>query len=87
MGHYDDCYEADARDRAERKRKLNINTMAKMNKALEDMSDAIDMNWDSGTSMRDALENLNKEFIVWQYDNDLIIDDPKIIIDVLKDKK
>ena len=86
MGHYDDCYEADADDQRDRQRKRNIKTMAKLDREIEKLADIIYMNFDRHDGMWIALDNLRKENIAWQWDEEFLIQDPQILVDVLKEE-
>ena len=91
MGHYDDCYEADADRKKQQERKEDIETMAKMDKVMREMELVV---WGEFARSRTvdervhlAFEELEREYIVWQKERNLLIRDPEIIMDVLKDKK
>ena len=75
---------ADRELAAKVKRKNQIHTKAKFEKIFNEMHRVVmsQFSRDSGVSL--ALETLEREYVVWMYNNDLIIDDPQIIIDALK---
>lgn len=88
MGHYDSCYEADAERKISKNRKNAIKAMADLDPIVDDLNAALRKNFfnDDARWLKRAWDNFQKEYIAWQYNEGLIIKDPKIIIDILKDK-
>ena len=85
MGHYSEFYEEEERKREKAKRKKDIKTMQEMDAALAAMGGPL---WDmsqQGDPIRKHFREIKSHYIRWQYDNGLLVRDPEILIDVLKE--
>lgn len=91
MGHYDDCYEHDYERERLQKRKQAIETLKRLEPLMEELDTVIRQEFPSHHQtphpFKSCWYDLQKEYIAWQYEEGLVIKDPNIIIDVLKDDK
>ena len=85
MGHYDEFYDAEEERHHRARRKRDIQAMQEMDAAITKLSGSVHhMDRDK---MRKAFKTICEEYVNWQYSKDLLVRDPEIIIDILKDDK
>ena len=85
MGHYDEEYAAEERDREVVRRAKLLSTLAEIDRAVEILKR---VGWTGIVTkeLKDAIAKVDDEFILWQHQNNLLVPDPQILIDVLKDE-
>lgn len=89
MGFYDTTSNEVAQQRA---RKGAIETLARLEPLMEELDAVMRqeiavVGYAARHPFMDGWYNLQKEYIAWQYEKGLVIKDPAIIIDILKDDK
>lgn len=85
MGHYDDFHEEEQQLAAARMRRRLLVNYARMDKAMEEIKSAVSQA--GGSSLKASMRHLEKEWVLWCHDAELLVEDPQIVIDLLKDKK
>ncbi len=85
MGHYDDEIEAEREMWAREARKKQTKAYLEMDTALKDLGAAIGEHFQENKSMKSSLNQLQREFVYWQWENDILTENPDMIINVLKD--
>jgi len=84
MGHYDDIYDEEE-DR--RKRQLwmsHVKTMLRIEAAYMELKSAVGQFGDH--QLNKPLDDFRREFVLWQFDNHLLVKDPEITFELLKNK-
>jgi hypothetical protein len=87
MGHYDDCYEADTERQREQDRKEAIRFWAEVEPLFDELDTKIRQHFFQPHPLKNAMRELEKELLMWQHNERLVIQDPNIIIDILKGDK
>ncbi len=87
MGHYDDCHEDDWNREREARRKQAIEKLKRFEPLMEELDHAIRQEFYHDHPFKTGWYDLQKEYIAWQFEEGLVIKDPNIIMDILKDKK
>jgi hypothetical protein len=84
MGHYSEMYEEDERLAAARMRRKLLKQYIRMDKAMEEIKSAA---WHGSKGMKSAVKELDAQFVLWCHKNELLVEDPQIVIDLLKDEE
>lgn len=87
MGHYDEFYEAEEEKNRKEKRRRNIITMQKMDKAMSTLASFKVDEFRENEEFVKAWNVIRAHYVFWQLSNDLLIRNPDIIVDILKDDK
>lgn len=87
MGHYNDSYEYAADQKFQDKRRQSIKLVAELDTLFEKLESVMRRRILNNHPFRTCLYDLQKEYIAWQYEEGLIIKDPQILIDILKDEE
>lgn len=86
MGHYTEVHMEEQRLANARMRRRLLEQYVRLNKAIEEIKSAV---WtlDDNIPIKSVVKDLEGQFVLWCVKEELLVEDPQIVIDLLKDKE
>jgi len=87
MGHYDEEYAAEEEKHRKMKRKRDVGTMQRMDDALATINYFVHNEVKKDSELDNAWQLVQGRYALWLLKQDLLVRNPDIIMDILKDDK